>query len=161
MAWLVVQPPLWKIWTSIGMMTETQYSWENAKFMATKPPTFYGSPHGIFDGPRLHRSHGRHGLTQLSEAAGRGKRCGGDLGTLGQRSNWLMRWSINYQLTINYYHIYYHIYYHHYHHYHIYYHIIICTIMFTIIIIIIIIIIIKYLMNTKFQLMIVNTKYHQ
>ena len=27
--WLVVGPPLWKIWTSIGMMTATQYFWEN------------------------------------------------------------------------------------------------------------------------------------
>ena len=27
--------PLWKIWTSIGMIIATQYFWENSKFMAT------------------------------------------------------------------------------------------------------------------------------
>ena len=33
--WLVVGPPLWKIWKSIGMIIATQYWWENAKLMAT------------------------------------------------------------------------------------------------------------------------------
>ena len=27
--WLVVGPPLWKIWTSIGMIRNSQYFWEN------------------------------------------------------------------------------------------------------------------------------------
>ena len=35
--WLVVGPPLWKIWKSIGMMTFPIYG--KIKFMATKPPT--------------------------------------------------------------------------------------------------------------------------
>ena len=33
--WLVVGPPLWKIWTSIKGWLETQYWWENSKLMAT------------------------------------------------------------------------------------------------------------------------------
>ena len=40
--WLVVQPPLWKIWVRQLGWLETQYFWENMKFMATKPPTSSG-----------------------------------------------------------------------------------------------------------------------
>ena len=32
-------PPLWKIWTSIGMMNATQYFWENSKNGNHSPPT--------------------------------------------------------------------------------------------------------------------------
>ena len=35
--WLVVGPPLWKIWTSIGMIRNPKSG--EIKFMATKPPT--------------------------------------------------------------------------------------------------------------------------
>ena len=35
--------PLKNMSSSIGMMKLTQYFWENAKFMATKPPTRYAS----------------------------------------------------------------------------------------------------------------------
>ena len=37
--WLVVGPPLWKIWTSFGMMRFPRYG--KIKLMATKPPTSY------------------------------------------------------------------------------------------------------------------------
>ena len=37
--WLVVGPPLWKIWKSIGMIIPN--IWENKK--CSKPPTSYGS----------------------------------------------------------------------------------------------------------------------
>ena len=43
-AWWLVWTPLKNMTSSIGMMTATQYEWENAKLMATKPPGIVGSP---------------------------------------------------------------------------------------------------------------------
>ena len=37
LTWLVVGPPLWKIWKSIGMISNPIYG--KIKLMATKPPT--------------------------------------------------------------------------------------------------------------------------